>query len=136
MYYGSRSIHETWSAGGLPISGVEELIKKAHGRHDSAYDGTDGSEKGNVSLSIVFYDLYVERRNLVEEKYPGKTCRNEFWKNDHESGDRNTQSGWSEKSNNVPRPPPGLTCLRCSVTLYWLVWGVKTQTFVGTHVSD
>mmetsp|Transcript_23501 Transcript_23501/g.55335 ORF Transcript_23501/g.55335 Transcript_23501/m.55335 type:complete len:119 (-) Transcript_23501:1009-1365(-) len=73
MYYGSRSIHETWSAGGLPISGVEELIKKAHGRHDSAYDGTDGSEKGNVSLSIVFYDLYVERRNLVEEKYPGKT---------------------------------------------------------------
>ena len=53
---------------------VQQLIQQSHCRHHPADNCTDGCEKANKPLSIIFDDFDVKRRDFVEEPHSGKTC--------------------------------------------------------------
>jgi len=52
------------------VPGMQELIKHAHERHDSAHDSANGGEEVDPSSLVLFNDLHVQRRYLVEEEDP------------------------------------------------------------------
>ena len=124
-------------------SRVQQLVQEAHGCYHPTDNGTNRREKGNVSLSIPLDNLDVQGRDLVKEKDSGKACWLRcIWYRERQTMDfvseraseraseweshlqhqhrtiRNYIDGSNSIKKDLPLPPPGLTCLKCSVTLY------------------